>query len=140
MLESPKVGTGSSFKTRFRQPFQDDIFDAVLSAKFAFDGFVAILIDDIHIRPQTQDFRLGIHPTVAGGNDGLMDETNGGNHITAMGLTEEGMAGSLEFSEVLIVPDDDDQIAQFGAFLEETDMAGMKPVETAGDHDFFLFE
>lgn len=131
------MGAGPSFQTRFRQTLEDHIFDSILFTEVSFNGFIAVFVDGIDIRPKAKDLGFGIHPAMTRGDDRQVNKTHGANHITPVILIEERMAGAFEFSEILIMADNDNQIAKFGTLLKEADMARMKPVEAAGDHDFF---
>ena len=48
------------------------------------------------------------------------------------------MAFAFQQPDVLVVPDHDVQVAQFRNFFEEPHVAGVKPVEAAGD-DHLLY-
>ena len=109
----------------------------VLGAKFAFAAFIAILVDRVNVRLDLRDFRFGIEPTLAGRDQSLGDMANGSDHISTFFLGEQWVAVAFELSNVGIVANDHIEVAISGDFFEEPNVAGVKPIVTAGDYHLF---
>ena len=111
--------------------------NAIFFAVFAFAALVAILVDGIDAGFDALNFRFGVQPAMAGGDEGLGDEADGLDEIAAFLLGKERVGFALEETDVRVVAHDDVKIAMGADFLEEPDVAGMKPIEAAGDDDLF---
>ena len=94
--ESPQVGTLPLGETFLGDSFQDDILDATRLAERSFLRFVSVLVHSVDIRFDECDFRLGVHPAVPRGYQGLFDMANGLHHVLALVLRKQRVAFSLE--------------------------------------------
>jgi len=96
---------------------------------------VAVFVDGIHIGLDLLDLRLGVHPAVAGGYERLGNIAYGPHDVPPFILRKQRMTLALEKKDVLIVSDDDIQIAEGGYLLAKADVAGVKPIVTTGGHN-----
>ena len=124
-FDSPAFGV--RFNTTYASP---------CSAQNArFFGDVAIFVHRVHVGLQPCDVRFGVHPAVPRRDQRLGHVADRADHVAALVLGLERMAFAFEVADVGVVPHRHEQVAQFRDFLEEADVAGVKPVVAAGDDD-----
>src|ERR1039458_6166403 len=72
-LETSQVGAGAFGQTGRGCALEHQILNAIFFTVFALAALVAVLVHHINVRLQTLDFRIGIQPAVATGNQRLLD-------------------------------------------------------------------
>src|SRR5208337_1895029 len=133
-LESAQIGAGPARLPRRGHAPQDEIFQAVRAAELALLRLVAVLVHRVDLRADDSNLWLRIHPSRSRGDERAKDVPDAARHVATVVLGKPGMAFALEKPHVRVVADDDVQLAVAGYFLEESDVAGMQPVEASGDH------
>ncbi len=136
-LKSAKVGAAAPGQAGRGRALKNEIFDAKLLAILAFAALVAVLVHGVNVRLQPFDFRVGVQPAFASGNQRLLHELDRADDVTPLVLRQQRMAFALEQPDVRVVADDYIKVAVSANFLQKPHVAGVKPVVAAGDDDFF---
>ena len=64
-LEPAQIGALPPRQAFFGKPLEDPVFDPLRLAIVPFLGTISILVDDVHVRLDSTDFRLGVQPALA---------------------------------------------------------------------------
>lgn len=81
---SAQVSARTCRQARRRCTFKDEILNALSLAVFALTSLVTVFIDDVNIRFQPADFRVGIHPARSGGNERLLHKFDRADDVAAL--------------------------------------------------------
>ena len=85
--------------------FEHQVFEAVLLAILAFAAFVAVFVDGVNVRFEPPNFRVGIQPAFAGGNERLRHIADRADDVAALVLGQQRMSFALEQADVGIMAD-----------------------------------
>ena len=121
-----------------RQPWRRDapehqVFQTHLRAIFAFAALIAVLVDRVDVWLEPPDFRVGIQPAAAAGNERLLHMPDRTDHVAPFRLGKPRMAFALEQADVRVVADNDVKVAVGADLLEKPHMPAVEPVVAAGD-------
>src|ERR1035437_8766223 len=136
--KTPQFGAAAPWQSGRGRPLEHEIFDAVFFTVFALAAFVAVLVHGVNIRLEPFDFRIGIEPAVAAGDQRLFHKLDRADDVAALVLRQDWMTFALEQANVRVVAYDDVKVAMRADFLAKPHVTGVKPVVTAGGDNSLL--